>query len=347
METLKIAWFNWRCIKHPLAGGAEVYTHEIAKRLSSKGHETVLITSRPPGLPAEEVINGYKVIRQGGKYTVYFKAREVYGKLKKSGWAPDIVIDEINTIPFLTPCYVNKPITILIHQLCRECWKYAIHPLMQKPGWLLEKALHKLYVRASKKGKIKTIITVSESTRQDLTNLGYPPEKIRIVYNGIDWEFYKDCGELVKEKAPIITYLGRITPYKRVEDILFAWRYVRQKIPYANLVIAGRPEPKYLEKLVKLTKKLNLKSVEFRTNIPAKEKKILLVKASALVYTSIREGWGQTILEAAACKTPAIAYKVPGLRDAIKHMETGILVSPGNTMLLAQAIILLLSLIHI
>ena len=343
METLRILWYNWRCIKHPLAGGAEVYTHEIARRLAREGHEVVLATSRPRNLPKEEDIDGYRVIRVGNRYTVYLRAKKVYHELKRRGWRPDVVIDEVNTIPFLTPRYVEEPIAMLIHQLCKECWSYAAHPLIQPFGWWLERKLHKIYIESAENGKLRAIITVSPSTKQDLVELGYPNELMHIVYNGLDWEFYKDCVDLCRDKEDLVVYVGRITPYKKLEDLLKAWRIVEQEHNDAELIIAGRAESKYLRRLVELAKKLNLERVKFRINIPRREKKLLLAKAKMLVYTSIREGWGQTILEAAACKTPAVAYSVPGLRDSVKDMEIGMLVEPGNIEKLAKAITWLLA----
>ncbi len=343
MEALRILWMNWRCIKHPLAGGAEVYTHEIARRLASQGHEIALLASRPKGLPAEETIEGYRVLRGGGKYTVYLWARKTYHKLKKQGWRPDIIIDEVNTIPFQTPLYAKEPITMLIHQLCKDCWHYAVHPLAQPIGWWIEKKLHKPYIKSIKNGKLRAVITVSPSTKQDLIELGYLEDRISIIYNGLDWNHYKDCPKLSSHKEDLAAYIGRITPYKRLEDILKAWRTVEQEAPKAKLIIAGRADYKYFKKLKHLAEKLNLKRVEFKANITQHEKKTLLAKTKTLIYTSTREGWGQTILEAAACKTPTVAYNAPGLRDAVKHMETGILVEPGDMEHLAKAITQLLA----
>lgn len=343
VESLRILWYNWRCIKHPLAGGAEVYTHEIAKRLVKQGHEIILVSSRPKSLPREETISGYKVIRVGNKYTVYLEARKVYRNLKIHGFKPDLVIDEVNTIPFLTPKFAEEPIAMLIHQLCKDCWSYAINPLAQPVGWWLEKKLHTVYIESARNGKLETVITVSPSAKKDLIELGYPRDKIYIVYNGLDWNVYKDCTEQYKDKYNRVVYLGRITPYKRLEDLINAWKLVEQENIDAKLIIAGRPDPKYLKKLNHLAKKLNLEQLEFMTNITQQEKKLILATAKALVYTSTREGWGQTILEAAACGTPAIAYNVPGLKDSVKHLETGILVEPRNLELLAQTISWLLT----
>ncbi len=343
MAGLKILWFNWRCIKHPLAGGAEVYTHEVTRRLVQMGFEVVLVTSKPKGLPANEWIDGYKIVRGGSRLTVYRKAQILYSKLKENGWIPDVVVDEVNTIPFMTPLYSNEPIVMLIHQLCRDCWSHAVHPLIQPLGWFAEKIMHKPYIKASQSGKLKAIITVSESTVRDLLELGYPDRTIRIVHNGVDWDYYKDCLNNNDEgRGNTVLYFGRITRYKRIEDLLMAWKIVQSRRQDVNLVIAGRPDPKYLNRLKRLASKLSLERITFKLNVPRKEKKRLLASAKVLVYTSTREGWGQTVLEAAACKTPAIAQDVPGLRDSVKNNKTGLIVPPRDPRSLAEAILDLL-----
>ncbi len=342
METLRILWYNWRCIKHPLAGGAEVYTHEVAKRLAKRGYEIILVSSRSKSLLRDEFINGYRVIRVGNRYTVYLETRKIYHKLKEAGWKPDIVIDEVNTIPFLTPKYVRESIVMLIHQLCKECWTYAIHPLLQPIGWAIEKSLHGIYIKAIKQDKIKVVITVSHSTKKDLLKLGYPKQSIHIVPNGLDWDTYGNCIDLGRYKENLVAYVGRITPYKKLEDLLKAWHAIEREENNARLIIAGKPDLRYLRKLYSLVEKLGLKRVKLRPNISQEDKKKLLAKIKTLTYTSVREGWGLTILEAAACNTPAVVYNVPGLRDSVRHMETGILVKPNNLEQLAEAIIHLL-----
>jgi len=339
MEHLRILWLNWRCIRHPLAGGAEVYTHEVAKRLARKGHEIILVTSRPPGLPPREEIDGYTVIRRGGRLTVYTAARKTYKELKEKGWRPDIVIDEINTIPFMTPLYVKEPIAVLIHQLCKDCWSQLVGPL-HPLAWWFEKQLHRPYVKSARNGHLRAVITVSESTRNDLAELGYPPYLVHVALNAIDWSYYRNCPQLAKSKNPaLVTYLGRIAPYKLLEELIIAWKHVEKQNPQACLIIAGRPQPRYLAKLKRLTKKLGIRHIKYRMNITEEEKKKLLARAGLLVYTSKREGWGIALIEAAACKTPAIAYNVPGLRDAAQYLQGVKLVSPHQPQKLAQEIL--------
>ncbi|MCE4601996.1 MAG: glycosyltransferase family 4 protein [Desulfurococcales archaeon] len=342
METLRILWLNWRCIRHPRAGGAEVYTHEIARRLASLGHEIVLATSRPQDLPSREEIDGYTIIRKGGSLTVYPMAAITYTRLKRSGFKPDIVVDEVNTIPFMTPLYSREPITVLIHQLCRDCWGLAVHPLLSGPGWTLERILHKVYVRAAMKGRVRLVVTVSDSTRRDLEELGYPRGIIEVVHNGIDPSRYpEDTCKAPKEK--LIAYVGRISKYKRLEDLLRAWRIVESRDPEARLIIAGRPDHGYLTHLRYLAARLGLSRASINGEISEREKLDILSRATALAYTSQREGWGRTIIEAGACYTPSIAYRVPGLSEAVVDGVTGVLVDPGDIEGLARSILKLLA----
>ncbi|MCJ7430836.1 glycosyltransferase, partial [Candidatus Bathyarchaeota archaeon] len=125
MSKLKILVFNWRCWLNPEMGGAEVFTREILKRWTEAGHKVTLFTSSFKDGKGNEVVDGVDIIRDGGMYSVYWKAKEYYNKFfSKQDY--DIVIDEINTRPFLTPKFIRKgeKIVALIHQLAREYWFY-------------------------------------------------------------------------------------------------------------------------------------------------------------------------------------------------------------------------------
>jgi glycosyltransferase involved in cell wall biosynthesis len=163
---------------------------------------------------------------------------------------------------------------MLIHQLCRDCWSQAVHPLIQPLGWFAEKIMHKPYIKASQSGKLGAVVTASKSTLRDLLELGYSDHAIRIIYNGVDWDFYKDClTSNSGEKRSMVLYFGRITRYKRIEDLLMAWKIVQSHRQDINLVIAGRPDPKYLNRLKRLASKLSLERITFKLNVPKKIKR--------------------------------------------------------------------------
>ena len=65
-------------------------------------------------------------------------------------------------------------------------------------------------------------------------------------------------------------------------------------------------------------------------------------EAHALLMASVREGWGLVVTECNACGTPAVVYDVPGLRDSVRHLETGLIVRP-HPELLAQGMVTLIT----
>ena len=72
---MNILWFNWRDIRNPDAGGAEVFTHQVAKRLVKMGFEVTLFTSKFEEAKRQEEIDGINVVRHGNRYSVYRKAK--------------------------------------------------------------------------------------------------------------------------------------------------------------------------------------------------------------------------------------------------------------------------------
>jgi hypothetical protein len=125
---MNILIYNWRDIKNPAAGGAEVVTHEIAQRLVLRGHMITLFTAAFSGCKEKETIDGVEIIRSGGRYTVYLKAPQFY---RKHAGEYDVVVDEINTRPFMTPKFVNDGTPVF--------WKHLLilkkEYLMRNSGW--------------------------------------------------------------------------------------------------------------------------------------------------------------------------------------------------------------------
>jgi glycosyltransferase involved in cell wall biosynthesis len=319
---MKILIFNWRDIKNPEAGGAEVFTHENAKRWVKNGNEVTLFTSEFKGCDNKEVIDGVRIIRAGTKYSVYRKAKGYYKRyFSKEGF--DVVIDEINTRPFLTPKFVNKgeKIIALIHQLAREYWWYETpFPIDFMGYYFLENKWLRNY------GDIPTV-TVSESTKRDLLDLGF--KNVMVVPEGLNFKPPDNANK--KEENPVVIYVGRLKRAKRPDHAIKAFEMVKKEMPEAHLWIVGDG---YLRKDLENGA---CDGVTFFGYVSEREKIELLSKAWVLVNPSVREGWGINIIEANACGTPCIAYDVPGLRDSIIDEETGILVEEnGNVKRLAE-----------
>jgi len=333
MERLRILVFNWKDITHPNAGGAEVYTHEVAKRFVKWGHEVNLICGAYHGAKTDEYIDGVRVHRTGGRIRVYLDAPLLY--MRDFLFRVDAVIDEINTIPWFTPLYVPGKKIAFVHQLAREVLFYELPPILSSQLYKIEPKFYKFYRNIP-------FVTVSESTKNMLEKFRIPSKHIRIIPNGLNLVNVNE--KIRKSESPLIIYVGRVVKFKILQTAIKAMAKVVKEISSAKFVIAGRGYEDYYSELRQLASRLNLsKNVELIGSVSAEEKQRLLGSAWVLVYTSVLEGWGQTVIEANALGTPAIAYDVPGLRDAVVDGETGILVPCGNSEALADAIVNVLS----
>lgn len=330
---MRLLWFTWKDKQHPLAGGAEVVNEEIAKRLVAEGHEVTFVVGGFKGAHHEEIINGYRVIRLGNRYTLYWHAYRYYKKHLQA-WA-DQVVDEVNTMPFFTKFYVNEPTILFIHQLAREIWFYQmVFPLSLVGYWL-----EPLYLRLLNDQKV---ITVSESTKKDLVRYGFRQETISIISEGIELEPVKDLKSIKKYVKPTLLSLGAIRPMKRTDHQIKTFEIAKESIPDLQLKVAGDATGDYGQKVLKIIQSSPYAdSIEYLGRVSDTKRTELMQKSHAIMVTSIKEGWGLIVTEAASQGTPALVYDVDGLRDSVTNNETGLVTSINSPeALAAEAVIL-------
>lgn len=304
---MRILILNRRDISNPSGGGAEVYTHEIARGLTEKyGCDVSVFASRFPGCAQQEIVDGVTYVRRGNEVTVHLKGF-YYALRNRSRF--DCIVDEFNGVGFFTFVFPNA--MLLIYQLYREFWLREFGAM----GWfpyLIEPLILSLYKR-------KRTITISPSTKNDLEKLGF--RRIAVVMVGLQRAPLSDPGE--KEKDPTLVFLGRLKSTKRPEDALKIYAIVRRQLPECRLWIIGRgPQDARLKEMAKC-----LGDVTFHGWVSEEKKYELLRRSHILLVPGVREGFGINIVEAAAVGTPAIGYSVHGVKDAIRGGETGYLVN--------------------
>src|SRR4051812_43352941 len=105
---------NWRDLKHPQAGGAELVCQEFAAQAAAAGYRVTLLTASVQGQPRRESVDGYTIRRAGGQFTVYLHAL-IWLLLNRR--SVDAVLDSQNGIPFFTPLAVSRrtPVILLLH----------------------------------------------------------------------------------------------------------------------------------------------------------------------------------------------------------------------------------------
>lgn len=332
---MKILWLSWKDMSHPDAGGAEVVASQIAKRLVDDGHEVMFITGGYKGAKAHEKHpDGYTVTRLGGRYSVYFQAYRYYRKNLR-GW-PDLIVEEINTVPFFAKFYAKERKVLFFHQLARQIWFFQMFFPLNAIGYLAEWAY--LWLLSG-----QNVITVSNSTRKDLVKNGFEPRNISIISEGVSINPVEDIGKIKKYSTPTMLSLGAIRPMKRTIDQIKAFEIAKQHVPGLKLKVAGDPSGKYGDMVLRyIANSPYSRDIEVLGRVVDEEKRMLMRKCHIITVTSVKEGWGLIVTEAASQGTPAVAYDVDGLRDSVMDGKTGY-ITDSNIKALAAKIEVMLS----
>jgi len=264
-------------------------------------------------------------VRRGGRYSVY---RAAYEWLRRERPAYDVLIDHINTIPFFAPLYDRSRVVALVPQLARDVWWYEAPRALAPLGIASERMYHLCY-------RTTPAITISESSKADLRAFGWKGP-IEVIAMPIPSSTGAAAAAPPKSETPVLIYVGRLTPSKRVEHAIAAFTVVRAREPKAELWIVGHADDEdYRRRLVDAASKVE--GVRFFGKLSETERQERMRAAQILLITSVREGWGLVVTEANSVGTPAAGYDVPGLRDSIKSGQ-GILSRAGDPAALGAAV---------
>jgi len=332
---VRILLVNWNDRQNPHAGGAEIHLHEIFGRLAHDGHHIDLITSGWPGAAPEVDLDNMRVQRVGGRHTFALLARgAVRRALRRTGGAGyDVVVEDINKLPLFLPNLTALPICAVVpHLFGTTAFAEASWP-MATAVWTAERGIPWAYRRAA-------FHVISNSTRDDLVTRGIAADRIAVIYPGIDAAWYRPDPQVPRATCPTFLYVGRLKRYKGVDIALRALALARARGVAAELLVAGTGDDR--ARLEALTRSLRLEpAVRFLGYVSEEDKRRLLRSAWAVVFPSPKEGWGISNVEAAACGTAALASDSPGLRETVRHGETGFLVPHGDAGALAERLIAL------
>lgn len=329
---MNILILNWRDIKNPRAGGAEIVTLEHAKGWIRNGHIVTWFTSSFKGAKKEETVDGIRIVRRGNFISVYFLAPFFYFFGSKKY---DLIIDEIHGIPFFTPLYVRKPKIALIHEVADRIWDYMYPFPVNKIGRIAEPLYFRIY-------KNIQFWVPCESTIKDLEVHGISRTKIRIVICAITNKILEGYSP-AKEKSPTFIFVSRVVKMKGIEEVIAAFKEITKIDNSASLWIVGGGDTKYVNSLKKMIEKKSItNNVKFFGKVSETKKLFLMQKAHLLLHASVKEGWGLVTVEAASQGTPSVVYDVAGLRDSVLHNRTGIVLDVNSPENMARSALALL-----
>lgn len=317
---MRILAYNWRDLAHPLAGGAEVYLMSIAREWTNMGHEVTLFASAVAGRPARETVEDIEVVRRGGPIGVYREARRFWKSQCHGHY--DLVVESINTRPFFCHKYIKgTPVVSVIHQVAKEVWKYETNPVVALMGrYILEPRWLYRY-------RDRPVVTVSLSSKVSLQEYGL--KRVSVIPEG--WNAPALETRPCKASVPTLVFVGRLSANKRPDHAIRALEILQDRLPQAQLWIIG--DGPWRDRC----ERMGAPRVTLLGRVSESEKHARLASAHALISTSVREGWGLVVTEAAALGTPSVAYDVPGLRDSVP--ASGGVLTPPNPERLADALV--------
>lgn len=327
---MNVLLVNWQDRLNPQAGGAEIHLFEIFRRLAAAGHRIRLVCSGWPGALATEQVDGIEVHRVGGRHSFALVGRRAVRRALRAE-RPDVVVEDINKLPLYLPTLTRLPFGVIVpHLFGTTAFAEAAWP-MAATVVLAERAIPSVYRRAG-------FHVISESTRDDLVARGIARAAITVIHPGVDTVRYHPEPSLDRTDPPSFLYVGRLRRYKGVGVAIEALALARRTRPDLSLDVAGSGDDR--SRLEALARQRGVAdAVRFLGFVGEAEKIRLFRRAWANVFPSPKEGWGITIMEAAACGTPSIASDSPGLRDSVRPGETGVLVAHGDAAALAARMV--------
>ena len=303
----------WRDLDDADAGGSEVHADHFMRRWAEAGLDVTQRTSFAEGLPTHAERNGYHVVRKGSRYSVFPRgvAREL-----RSRRDYDALVEVWNGVPWLSPVWCRKPRITFLHHVHGPMWDQLLPRPFAFMGRAVEARLAPPFYRRT------LTLTPSEATRDDLLHLGFKPERVVAVNNGVEDVFHPGDGHA---GAPTIVCVGRLAPVKRQDKLIDAAVVGKRRVPDLQLVIVGEgPLRPVLEQRIAHHRAGDW--IHLAGKLSRAELVELYQQAWLVTSASLAEGWGLTLTEAAACGTPAVATDINGHRSSVVDGVTGVLV---------------------
>ncbi|MBU5682447.1 MAG: glycosyltransferase family 4 protein [Candidatus Aenigmarchaeota archaeon] len=331
-----------------LVGGLGTYAIEITRKIKEFGNDISVFTLNDGNLSTYEIWNGIEIHRPMLVNVMDIFPIVVKEDLRRWGWHLKFFAD-IYTYNILS---ATKFVNLLIKKQRRKFdiisfhdWLSAFSGIICKQNTNLPAVfhIHSIEEQRALGGGSETIkeieriaakyadkiITVSYSMKDFLVSLGYPKDKIEVVYNGIDtekyslknvnWKLVEELKNRYKiENEKVILFVGRLTWIKGVYNLLRAMAEINKKFDDVKLVILGKGEE--YSNLLQLKQQLNLNNVEIYSKWVSEEERIAhYALADLCVFPSINEPFGIVSLEAMSMEKPVVvgAKNVNGLKEQV------------------------------
>ncbi|HEV3480414.1 MAG TPA: glycosyltransferase family 1 protein [Gaiellaceae bacterium] len=304
-----------------VVGGSETYARELVRALERVGQldYRVFKPAIVDDLPGETV-RSYRAARSmPGRVAAMARATAVPRRLKR-----ELELDRLDAIHF--------PLTVMLPRVERPPAAVSLLDIQHVffPEFFSRAELvYRWVVYGWSLRRARKIIAISRHVKETLVErMDIEPERVEVIHLGLDHELFRPEGEA---KRPFLLYPANPWPHKNHERLFEAFRRVRQARPELRLVLTGTG----LEKLGAVPT-----GVELRGRVGREELAGLYRAASALVFPSLYEGFGQPPLEAMASGTPVACSRAGSLPEVCG--DAALYFDPLSTEEIAEAILTVL-----
>lgn len=320
--------------------GLGIYTMNIITKLSRIVEDDLIVFSSRPEIIYILHSNNTKIKK------IPFIVEPKYGKtaaIARFAWNQLLFPIAINNADIVYSTTHHGALCIFGKQLKQVVTVHDILPV-KFPNYRSWQKWYYLYVLPPILKSAAAIITVSANTKRDLYEYyKIPPEKIKVIYNGVNHSLFKVMEDAftnkIKCKYGIIKdyflIIGASYPYKNVGNALRAFSMVSQLVPTADLVIVGGKK-EYISTLRHEIQRLKIRNVSLLQYLPVEDIPGLYSGAKALIYPSLYEGFGLPPLEAMACGCPVIVSNTSSLPEVCG--DAAYYIDPYSTESIAEAI---------
>jgi N-acetyl-alpha-D-glucosaminyl L-malate synthase BshA len=336
---------------YPRVGGMQTHTLALAQHLQAIGVNVFVVTRSYPGLPLYEEVGGLSIHRvdvrpNASKIEASFRFINGALKLMKERRAHFQIIHSHQVISPTTIGLIGRE---LMHK------KVIVNPHSTTHGGDLGILLRLRPLTGGlrlfwMKKRADAFVAISQDIKDVLIGLGFPPNKIAYISNGVDTTHFSPLSAYSKaacrqslnlSDGPIIVFVGRLVAVKQLDVLIKAFAGLVPNLPAsAQLLIVGDGEERArLEnQAVELGVSPQVRFIGSVANV-----RPYLQASDIFVLPSRNEGLPVALLEAMACSLPCVASATGGILDVIRPGINGLMAPPGDVQALQSGLNILLS----
>lgn len=347
---------------HPVLGGGEKHTRSLALGLAHRGFGVQVITRRSSeDLPALEADGSVAIHRVGppgkGRGKKFAMIPGALGLARRLARESDVLMNggtRVLALPARAAIIGTRCALVLRPELNGEL-DGSLALWGRKPS-ALERSLARAAARL-RNGLLRrtgAVVAISEAIAREAVDSGFPAAKVHRIPHGIDMSEYAPVSALGKASRQsalglptdrvLIAYTGRLIEGKGLETLFAAMRSLAD-LPSWHLVLVGSGRGQVISVEEKLRKDAEEGSLRGRVTFTGRVDNVAacLQASDIFAFPTLDEALGMSAVEAQACGLPAVASRTGGVPDVVEDGVTGILVPPGESGPLAEALRALLS----